>query len=168
MANMWDSKNRGVNGTQRGQIVWRLEPGPYFMECEWTEFWFEYLSHGALIFAHVLSTAETKICFKYYHGISGALRATTPCITVKNPGVPVRTSSASKNSNPSGSSSFGCFLIRWELRANWGTSLEMNPVGNWSALRCPVRGTRWWNPVLNTQTCFLMMFLKLQIYKQWV
>lgn len=30
----------------------------------------------------------------------------------------------------------------------------MNPVGNWSALRCPVRGARWWNPVLNTQTCF--------------
>uniref|UniRef100_A0A8C1CNX9 HECT-type E3 ubiquitin transferase n=2 Tax=Cyprinus carpio TaxID=7962 RepID=A0A8C1CNX9_CYPCA len=33
-------------------------------------------------------TAETKICFKYYHGVSGALRAITPCITVKNPGVP--------------------------------------------------------------------------------
>uniref|UniRef100_A0A671M5H6 HECT-type E3 ubiquitin transferase n=1 Tax=Sinocyclocheilus anshuiensis TaxID=1608454 RepID=A0A671M5H6_9TELE len=32
-------------------------------------------------------TAETKICFKYYHGVSGALRAITPCITVKNPGV---------------------------------------------------------------------------------
>ncbi|XP_076879326.1 E3 ubiquitin-protein ligase HECW2 isoform X2 [Brachyhypopomus gauderio] len=63
-ANVWDSKNRGVNGTQRGQIVWRLETGPYFME------------------------PETKICFKYYHGVSGALRATTPCITVKNPGVP--------------------------------------------------------------------------------
>ncbi|XP_028820916.1 E3 ubiquitin-protein ligase HECW2-like, partial [Denticeps clupeoides] len=62
-ANVWDSKNRGVNGTQKGQIVWRLEPGPYFME------------------------PETKICFKYYHGVSGALRATTPCITVKNPGV---------------------------------------------------------------------------------
>ncbi|KAF0873008.1 HECW2 ligase, partial [Crocuta crocuta] len=31
--------------------------------------------------------AEIKICFKYYHGISGALRATTPCITVKNPAV---------------------------------------------------------------------------------
>ncbi|XP_072512774.1 E3 ubiquitin-protein ligase HECW2 isoform X2 [Salminus brasiliensis] len=62
-ANVWDSKNRGVNGTQRGQIVWRLEPGPYFLE------------------------PETKICFKYYHGVSGALRATTPCITVKNPGV---------------------------------------------------------------------------------
>ncbi|XP_032879623.1 E3 ubiquitin-protein ligase HECW2 isoform X2 [Amblyraja radiata] len=58
--NVWDSKNRGVNGTQNGQIVWRIEPGPYFME------------------------AETKICFKYYHGVSGALRATTPCITVKN------------------------------------------------------------------------------------
>uniref|UniRef100_A0A3Q3MTC4 HECT-type E3 ubiquitin transferase n=1 Tax=Mastacembelus armatus TaxID=205130 RepID=A0A3Q3MTC4_9TELE len=65
VANVWDSKNRGVNGTQRGQIVWRLEPGPYFME------------------------PETKVCFKYYHGISGALRATTPCITVRNPGVPV-------------------------------------------------------------------------------
>ncbi|XP_037316049.2 E3 ubiquitin-protein ligase HECW2 isoform X1 [Pungitius pungitius] len=65
VANVWDSKNRGVNGTQRGQIVWRLEPDPYFME------------------------PETKICFKYYHGVSGALRATTPCITVKNPGVPV-------------------------------------------------------------------------------
>uniref|UniRef100_A0A8C7L1J5 HECT-type E3 ubiquitin transferase n=1 Tax=Oncorhynchus kisutch TaxID=8019 RepID=A0A8C7L1J5_ONCKI len=64
-ANVWDSKNRGVNGTQRGQIVWRLEPGPYFME------------------------PETKICFKYYHGVSGGLRATTPCITVNNPGLPV-------------------------------------------------------------------------------
>ncbi|XP_041699975.1 E3 ubiquitin-protein ligase HECW2-like isoform X1 [Coregonus clupeaformis] len=62
-SNVWDCKNRGVNGTQRGQIIWRLEPGPYFMD------------------------AETKICFKYYHGVSGALRATTPCITVKNPGV---------------------------------------------------------------------------------
>uniref|UniRef100_A0A8C1LMV4 HECT-type E3 ubiquitin transferase n=1 Tax=Cyprinus carpio TaxID=7962 RepID=A0A8C1LMV4_CYPCA len=64
-AKVWDSKNRGVNGIQRGQIVWRLEPGPYFME------------------------PETKICFKYYHGVSGALRAITPCITVKNPGVTV-------------------------------------------------------------------------------
>ncbi|XP_047659012.1 E3 ubiquitin-protein ligase HECW2 isoform X1 [Tachysurus fulvidraco] len=62
-ANVWDSKNRGVNGTQKGKIVWRLEAGPYFME------------------------PETKICFKYYHGVSGALRAMTPCITVKNPGV---------------------------------------------------------------------------------
>uniref|UniRef100_A0A1A7YYF1 HECT-type E3 ubiquitin transferase n=1 Tax=Iconisemion striatum TaxID=60296 RepID=A0A1A7YYF1_9TELE len=66
VANVWESKNRGVNGTQRGQILWRLEPEPYFME------------------------SETKICFKYYHGVTGALRATTPCITVKNPGVPVR------------------------------------------------------------------------------
>ncbi|XP_029461928.1 E3 ubiquitin-protein ligase HECW2 [Rhinatrema bivittatum] len=62
-ANFWDSKNRGVTGTQKGHIVWRIEPGPYFME------------------------SEIKICFKYYHGISGALRATTPCITVKNPAV---------------------------------------------------------------------------------
>ncbi|XP_021334623.2 E3 ubiquitin-protein ligase HECW2 isoform X1 [Danio rerio] len=60
-SNVWDCKNRGVNGTQCGQIVWRLEVGPYFLE------------------------SETRICFKYYHGVSGALRATTPCITVKNP-----------------------------------------------------------------------------------
>ncbi|XP_075686058.1 E3 ubiquitin-protein ligase HECW2 isoform X2 [Rhinoderma darwinii] len=60
-ANFWDSKNRGVTGTQKGQIVWKIESGPYFME------------------------PEIKICFKYYHGISGSLRATTPCITVKNP-----------------------------------------------------------------------------------
>ncbi|TNN49961.1 E3 ubiquitin-protein ligase HECW2 [Liparis tanakae] len=31
-SNVWDCKNRGVNGTQKGQIVWRLEPGAYFME----------------------------------------------------------------------------------------------------------------------------------------
>ncbi|XP_078536547.1 E3 ubiquitin-protein ligase HECW2 isoform X2 [Lissotriton helveticus] len=62
-ANFWDSKNRGVTGTQKGHIVWRIEPGPYFME------------------------PEIKICFKYYHGVSGALRATTPSITVKNPAV---------------------------------------------------------------------------------
>ncbi|XP_038605658.1 E3 ubiquitin-protein ligase HECW2 isoform X2 [Tachyglossus aculeatus] len=60
-ANFWDSKNRGVSGTQKGQVVWRIEAGLYFME------------------------PEIKICFKYYHGVSGALRATTPCITVKNP-----------------------------------------------------------------------------------
>lgn len=33
--------------------------------------------------------AETKICFKYYHGVSGALRATTPSVTVKNNAAPV-------------------------------------------------------------------------------
>lgn len=33
-SNMWDCKNRGVNGTQCGQIVWRLEAGPYFLEGE--------------------------------------------------------------------------------------------------------------------------------------
>lgn len=46
--------------------------------------------HSMLISFCISSTVETKICFKYYHGISGALRATTPCITVKNPGVSVR------------------------------------------------------------------------------
>ncbi|OBS73623.1 hypothetical protein A6R68_15838, partial [Neotoma lepida] len=35
-----------------------------------------------------LEHSETKICFKYYHGVSGALRATTPSVTVKNSAAP--------------------------------------------------------------------------------
>uniref|UniRef100_A0AAR2L9R0 HECT-type E3 ubiquitin transferase n=1 Tax=Pygocentrus nattereri TaxID=42514 RepID=A0AAR2L9R0_PYGNA len=58
--NFLDYKNRGVNGSHKGQIVWKIDASSYFVE------------------------SETKICFKYYHGVSGALRATTPCVTVKN------------------------------------------------------------------------------------
>uniref|UniRef100_A0A4W5LC47 HECT-type E3 ubiquitin transferase n=1 Tax=Hucho hucho TaxID=62062 RepID=A0A4W5LC47_9TELE len=63
--NFLDYKSRGVNGSHKGQIVWKIEANSYFVEL------------------------ETKICFKYYHGVSGALRATTPSLTVKNPSVPV-------------------------------------------------------------------------------
>ncbi|KAM8966695.1 E3 ubiquitin-protein ligase HECW1 [Pelodytes ibericus] len=63
--NFLDYKNRGVNGSHRGQIVWKIDASSYFVE------------------------PETKICFKYYHGVSGGLRATTPSITVKNPTAPV-------------------------------------------------------------------------------
>uniref|UniRef100_A0A6Q2Y1C1 HECT-type E3 ubiquitin transferase n=1 Tax=Esox lucius TaxID=8010 RepID=A0A6Q2Y1C1_ESOLU len=63
--NFLDYKSRGVNGSHKGQIVWKIEANSYFVE------------------------PETKICFKYYHGVSGALRATTPSLTVKNPSVPV-------------------------------------------------------------------------------
>lgn len=148
---MWDSKNRGVNGTQRGQIVWRLEPGPYFMEGEWTlKFACVWLWATQHWWACLWSAAETKICFKYYHGISGALRATTPCITVKNPGVPVCTSYTSQNTNHLDCSEIGSFFISWALKANWGTSLELNPVGNWSALLCPVRRMKRSNTVENT------------------
>ncbi|XP_057178960.1 E3 ubiquitin-protein ligase HECW1 isoform X2 [Triplophysa rosa] len=59
--NFLDYKSRGVSGSHKGQIVWRIDTSLYFME------------------------AETKICFKYYHGLSGALRATTPSVTVRNP-----------------------------------------------------------------------------------
>lgn len=100
-SNVWDCKNRGVNGTQKGQIVWRLEPGPYFMEREYHQFknvsrikYISWCVPSSSYFASrtpwqfaASSAAETKICFKYYHGVSGALRATTPCITVKNPAV---------------------------------------------------------------------------------
>ncbi|XP_062337566.1 E3 ubiquitin-protein ligase HECW1 [Osmerus eperlanus] len=63
--NFLDYKNRGVNGSHKGQIVWKIEANSYFVE------------------------PETKVCFKYYHGVSGALRATTPSVTVKNPSAPV-------------------------------------------------------------------------------
>ncbi|XP_077125284.1 E3 ubiquitin-protein ligase HECW1 isoform X3 [Ranitomeya variabilis] len=63
--NFLDYKNRGVNGAHRGQIIWKIDASSYFVE------------------------PETKICFKYYHGVSGALRATTPSITVKNPTAPI-------------------------------------------------------------------------------
>ncbi|XP_076837965.1 E3 ubiquitin-protein ligase HECW1 [Brachyhypopomus gauderio] len=63
--NFLDYKNRGVNGSHKGQIVWKIEANSYFVE------------------------PETKICFKYYHGVSGVLRATTPCVTVRNPSAPV-------------------------------------------------------------------------------
>ncbi|KAM6201025.1 E3 ubiquitin-protein ligase HECW1 isoform 2-T2 [Rhynchocyon petersi] len=63
--NFLDYKNRGVNGAHRGQIIWKIDASSYFVE------------------------PETKICFKYYHGASGALRATTPCVTVKNSAAPI-------------------------------------------------------------------------------
>ncbi|KAL0966122.1 hypothetical protein UPYG_G00291180 [Umbra pygmaea] len=63
--NFLDYKSRGVNGSHKGQIVWKIEANSYFVET------------------------ETKICFKYYHGLSGALRATTSSLTVKNPSVPI-------------------------------------------------------------------------------
>nr|XP_060637553.1 E3 ubiquitin-protein ligase HECW1 isoform X2 [Anolis sagrei ordinatus] len=63
--NFLDYKNRGVNGSHRGQIIWKIDASSYFVE------------------------SETKICFKYYHGVSGALRATTPSVTVKNNAAPI-------------------------------------------------------------------------------
>ncbi|XP_048195370.1 E3 ubiquitin-protein ligase HECW1 [Perognathus longimembris pacificus] len=63
--NFLDYKNRGVNGSHRGQIIWKIDSSSYFVE------------------------PETKICFKYYHGVSGALRATTPSVTVKNSAAPI-------------------------------------------------------------------------------
>ncbi|XP_062970617.1 E3 ubiquitin-protein ligase HECW1 [Cynocephalus volans] len=63
--NFLDYKNRGVNGSHRGQIIWKIDASSYFVE------------------------PETKICFKYYHGVSGALRATTPSVTVKNSEAPI-------------------------------------------------------------------------------
>ncbi|KAM4874651.1 E3 ubiquitin-protein ligase HECW1 isoform 2-T2 [Thomomys bottae] len=69
--NFLDYKNRGVNGSHRGQIIWKIDASSYFVE------------------------PETKICFKYYHGVSGALRATTPSVTVKNSAAPIFKSTGS-------------------------------------------------------------------------
>ena len=35
-----------------------------------------------LFFLPVPASAETQVCFKYYHGLTGALRATTPSVTI--------------------------------------------------------------------------------------
>ncbi|XP_051971261.1 E3 ubiquitin-protein ligase HECW1-like isoform X1 [Xyrauchen texanus] len=59
--NFLDYKSRGVSGSHKGQIVWKIDASLYFVE------------------------AETKVCFKYYHGLTGALRATTPSVIVRNP-----------------------------------------------------------------------------------
>nr|XP_056713604.1 E3 ubiquitin-protein ligase HECW1 isoform X2 [Euleptes europaea] len=72
--NFLDYKNRGVNGSHRGQIIWKIDASSYFVE------------------------SETKICFKYYHGVSGALRATTPSVTVKNNAAPIFKSITSEDS----------------------------------------------------------------------
>ncbi|MEQ2225980.1 E3 ubiquitin-protein ligase HW1, partial [Ilyodon furcidens] len=32
---------------------------------------------------------ETQVCFRYYHGVTGALRATTPSVTIKKGFPPV-------------------------------------------------------------------------------
>ncbi|XP_055006853.1 LOW QUALITY PROTEIN: E3 ubiquitin-protein ligase HECW1 [Boleophthalmus pectinirostris] len=57
--NFLDYKSRGINGSQKGQIVWKFDTTIPF------------------------PNAETQVCFRYYHGVSGALRATTPSVTIK-------------------------------------------------------------------------------------
>uniref|UniRef100_A0A8C8ZVR1 E3 ubiquitin-protein ligase HECW1/2 N-terminal domain-containing protein n=1 Tax=Prolemur simus TaxID=1328070 RepID=A0A8C8ZVR1_PROSS len=85
--NFLDYKNRGVNGSHRGQIIWKIDASSYFVE------------------------PETKICFKYYHGVSGALRATTPSVTVKNSAAPVSLVSSSLVRPNSGASSLSYFVL---------------------------------------------------------
>uniref|UniRef100_A0A672HBA4 E3 ubiquitin-protein ligase HECW1/2 N-terminal domain-containing protein n=1 Tax=Salarias fasciatus TaxID=181472 RepID=A0A672HBA4_SALFA len=63
--NFLDYKNRGINGSHKGQIVWKIDSSANF------------------------SDAETQVCFRYYHGVTGALRATTPSVTIKKGPVPV-------------------------------------------------------------------------------
>ncbi|XP_051796303.1 E3 ubiquitin-protein ligase HECW1 isoform X3 [Acanthochromis polyacanthus] len=63
--NFLDYKNRGINGSHRGQIVWKIDSSSNF------------------------SDSETQVCFRYYHGVTGALRATTPSVTIKKGTAPV-------------------------------------------------------------------------------
>ncbi|XP_029003374.1 E3 ubiquitin-protein ligase HECW1-like isoform X2 [Betta splendens] len=63
--NFLDYKNRGISGSSKGHIVWKIDSG-----CN-------------------LSDAETQVCFRYYHGVTGALRATTPSITIKKGPAPI-------------------------------------------------------------------------------
>ncbi|XP_022096771.1 E3 ubiquitin-protein ligase HECW1-like isoform X2 [Acanthaster planci] len=60
-ANFQSFKNRGVSATHKGQILWHLDSESCFRK------------------------PVTRVCFKYYHGTTGELRAVTPTITVRNP-----------------------------------------------------------------------------------
>uniref|UniRef100_A0A4W6BNK0 HECT-type E3 ubiquitin transferase n=1 Tax=Lates calcarifer TaxID=8187 RepID=A0A4W6BNK0_LATCA len=66
--NFLDYKNRGINGSHKGQIVWKIDSSSHF------------------------SDSETQVCFRYYHGVTGALRATTPTVTIKKGPAPVMVS----------------------------------------------------------------------------
>ncbi|EPQ10662.1 E3 ubiquitin-protein ligase HECW1 [Myotis brandtii] len=117
--NFLDYKNRGVNGSHRGQIIWKIDASSYFVE----RFAYAHQPEGRAYgdveavgrrrtfddlrpirmqrtvndtslskkpsIGWMTGTCETKICFKYYHGVSGALRATTPSVTVKNSAAPI-------------------------------------------------------------------------------
>ncbi|XP_043960514.1 E3 ubiquitin-protein ligase HECW1 isoform X2 [Gambusia affinis] len=63
--NFLDYKNRGISGSHKGQIVWKIESNSNFRN------------------------SETQVCFRYYHGVTGALRATTPSVTIKKDCPPV-------------------------------------------------------------------------------
>ncbi|XP_058482090.1 E3 ubiquitin-protein ligase HECW1 [Solea solea] len=63
--NFLDYKNRGISGSHKGQIVWKIDSSSN------------------------LSDSETQVCFRYYHGVTGALRATTPTVTIKKGPAPV-------------------------------------------------------------------------------
>uniref|UniRef100_A0A8C6U8V4 HECT-type E3 ubiquitin transferase n=1 Tax=Neogobius melanostomus TaxID=47308 RepID=A0A8C6U8V4_9GOBI len=63
--NFLDYKSRGISGSQKGQIVWKFDTSIPF------------------------PNVETQVCFRYYHGVTGALRATTPSVTIKTSTSPV-------------------------------------------------------------------------------
>ncbi|XP_016522748.1 E3 ubiquitin-protein ligase HECW1-like isoform X2 [Poecilia formosa] len=68
--NFLDYKNRGISGSHKGQIVWKIDSSSNFRN------------------------SETQVCFRYYHGVTGALRATTPSVTIKKGCPPERSISA--------------------------------------------------------------------------
>ncbi|KAL5007177.1 hypothetical protein ScPMuIL_015983 [Solemya velum] len=56
-----DTKNRGMNGGQEGEILWDLDA-----------------------LCHHFTDDVTKVCFKYYQGSSGSLMTTSPSIEICN------------------------------------------------------------------------------------
>lgn len=65
-SNVWDCKNRGVNGTQKGQIVWRLESGPYFMERKFPEALILYFRMNFILFLKIV--CSLLVC-KYFANV---------------------------------------------------------------------------------------------------
>jgi E3 ubiquitin-protein ligase HECW2 len=63
-SNYLDQKSRGLNGSNKGEVAWCIDDAE-----------------------HNFTESSTKLHFRYYHGTSGALRAATTAITVKNTSV---------------------------------------------------------------------------------
>lgn len=60
----WDSKTRGANGGQEGELLWDLDA-----------------------VSHFFTDAKTRVCFKYFNGTTGELVAVSPSIVVHNPSI---------------------------------------------------------------------------------
>ncbi|WAQ94078.1 HECW2-like protein [Mya arenaria] len=91
----WDSKTRGANGGQTGELLWDLDA-----------------------VSHYFTDAETRVCFKYFSGTTGNLVATSPTILIHNNPVNSSTATAGAAVTSSKMLLIRVFHLNPELKAN--------------------------------------------------